>query len=119
MNRADYEGDPWVAEWAAPDGTAHHLYEPDVALLRQVAAGKVEVHDRAPKWVYVAHSRRTTRDPETKVFRRLVEIGIIVAGEPERVRPNRPDLSTAGLGYMNTPYHLADGAAEAMLTAVR
>lgn len=119
MNRIDQDGDPWVAQWTDPDRTTHKLYEADVDLLRKVAAGAVEVHDTHPKWVYVDGSRCTTRDPETKVFRRLVDIGVIVPGRPERVEPRRPNLSSSGVGFERTRYGLADDAVETMLAAVR
>lgn len=119
MTKTDHDGDPWVAKWTTPDGVEHHLYEADVALLRKVAAGNVEVHSSFPKWVYIDHSRHTVRDPANRTFRRLVDLGVIVAADPEHVAPARPQFSSSGTGYDCTLYRLADAAAEATLAAVR
>ncbi len=119
VTRTEHDGDPWVAKWTAPNGSIYELYEADVALLRKVAAGKVEVHSDFPKWVYIDNSRHTVRDPATKTFRRLVDLGIVVAGEPEHHTPARAgSFSSAGTGYDCTTYRLAD-TAEATLAAVR
>ncbi len=119
MTRAEHDGDPWVAQWTGPDGTVHNLYEPDVALLREVAAGRVQTDSRFPRWVYVGSSRCTVRDPRNRTFHWLVALGIVVPGEPERQRPNRPELSTAGRPFDRTVYHLVDEGAAAMLATAR
>ncbi len=119
VTRTEHDGDPWVARWTAPNGSIYELYEDDVALLRMVAAGRVETKSTRPKWVWVGDGRCTTRDPETKVFRRLVGLGVIVACETEFVPPARPEFSSSGVGYHRTPYRLVDAAAETMLAGVR
>jgi hypothetical protein len=119
MTRTDHDGDPWVVQWTGPDGTVHNLYEDDVDLLRQAAADSVQTDSRFPRWVYVGSSRCTVRDPRNRTFRRLVDLGIIVPGEPQQQRPARPELSTAGLPFDRTIYRLVDTAAVAMLATVR
>ncbi len=118
-SKTEIDGDPWVAKWTDAAGVEHNLYESDVAVLRAAAAGRVYTDNRFAKWVFVDHSRCTVRDQVNKTWRRLVELGILVAGEPEEHGPARPEFSSCGTGRVETPYRLVDSAAEAMLAAVR
>ena len=118
LRAADHDGDPWVARWTASDGTQHKLYEGDVALLAEVEAGRVETDSRCAKWVYVGDMRHRVRDPVTKTFWRLVEIGMI-SGCTEQVQSSRPELSTAGLPFERTTWGLADLTVHSVLAALR